>query len=168
MIRTDSTERTLDVTASSSGSVGRGPARWGGVPASIESATARIVPVRACTEAAEGTGAPWPIATTVATILSFLGNKHWAFRHRKGNALHRESILFFVCNGVGLLFQLAFVAAVQFGLGLKGTLAYNVANILGVMVATLFRLYTYRRWVFLMAGGEPVDAEHLQPEISGT
>ena len=108
------------------------------------------------------------IATTVATVLSFLGNKHWAFRHRKGNALHRESILFFVCNGVGLLFQLAFVAAVQFGLGLKGTLAYNVANILGVLVATSFRLYTYRQWVFPMAGGEPLDAEHLQPETSGT
>ena len=108
------------------------------------------------------------IATTVATVLSFLGNKHWAFRHRKGNALHRESILFFVCNGVGLLFQLAFVAAVQFGLGLKGTLAYNVANILGVLVATSFRLYTYRQWVFPMAVGKPVDAEHLQPETSGT
>jgi putative flippase GtrA len=108
------------------------------------------------------------IATTVATVLSFLGNKHWAFRHRKGNALHRESILFFVCNGVGLLFQLAFVAAVQFGLGLKGTLAYNVANILGVLVATSFRLYTYRQWVFPMAGGEALDAEDLQPEISGT
>ena len=107
------------------------------------------------------------IATTVATVLSFLGNKHWAFRHRKGNALHRESILFFVCNGVGLLFQLAFVAAVQFGLGLKGTLAYNVANILGVLVATTFRLYTYRQWVFPMAGGESLDAEDLQPEISG-
>ena len=108
------------------------------------------------------------IATTVATVLSFLGNKHWAFRHRKGNALHRESILFFVCNGVGLIFQLAFVAAVQFGLGLKGTLAYNAANILGVLVATSFRLYTYRQWVFPMAGGEPLDAEHLQPETSGT
>jgi len=108
------------------------------------------------------------IATVVATVFSFLGNKHWAFRHRKGNGLGRESVLFFVFNGVGLLIQLAFVATARYGLGLKDTFSYNVANILGVMVATLFRLYTYRRWVFLMAGGEPVDAEHLQPEISGT
>ena len=108
------------------------------------------------------------IATVVATLFSFVGNKHWAFRHRKGNALRRESILFFVFNGVGLLIQLAFVAAARYGLGLKDTFSYNVANILGVAVATLFRLYTYRRWVFLMAGGEPVDAEHLEPEISGT
>ena len=108
------------------------------------------------------------IATVVATVFSFVGNKHWAFRHRKGNALRRESILFFVFNGVGLLIQLAFVATARYGLGLKDTFSYNVANILGVMVATLFRLYTYRRWVFLMAGGEPVGAEHLQPETSGT
>ena len=108
------------------------------------------------------------IATIVATVFSFIGNKHWAFRHRKGNALRRESILFFVFNGVGLLIQLAFVATAQYGLGRKDTFSYNVANILGVMVATLFRLYTYRRWVFLMAGAEPVDAEHLEPETSGT
>jgi len=108
------------------------------------------------------------IATIVATVFSFIGNKHWAFRHRKGNALRRESILFFVFNGVGLLIQLAFVATAQYGLGRKDTFSYNVANILGVMVATLFRLYTYRRWVFLMAGAELVDAEHLEPETSGT
>ncbi len=108
------------------------------------------------------------VATVVATVFSFIGNKHWAFRHRKGNALHRESILFFVFNGVGLLIQLAFVAAAQFGLGLKDTFSYNVANVLGVTVATLFRLYTYRQWVFVMAGGEPLDAKLLQPEASGT
>jgi putative flippase GtrA len=108
------------------------------------------------------------IATVVATVFSFIGNKHWAFKHRKGNALRRETILFFVFNGVGLLIQLAFVAAARYGLGLKDTFSYNAANILGVAVATLFRLYTYRRWVFLVAGGEPLDAKHLQPEPSGT
>jgi putative flippase GtrA len=77
-------------------------------------------------------------------------------------------MLFFVFNGVGLLVQLAFVATARYGFGLKGTFSYNVANILGVTVATLFRLYTYRQWVFPMAGGEPLEAEHLQPETSGT
>ena len=108
------------------------------------------------------------LANIVATVFAFVGNKFWAFRHRKGNALRRESILFFVFNGVGLLIQLAFVATARYGLGLKDTFSYNVANILGVMVATLFRLYTYRQWVFPMAVGKPLDAEHLQPETSGT
>ena len=50
------------------------------------------------------------IATIVATVFAFLGNKLWAFRHRKGSHLGRESVLFFVFNGIGLLIQLAFVA----------------------------------------------------------
>ena len=107
------------------------------------------------------------IATIVATVFSFLGNKHWTFRHRTGNHLGRESVLFFVFNGIGLLIQLAFVAAVRYGLGQTGTLWYNVANVSGIVVATVFRLYTYRRWVFLDTGAEPPTAEQLEPETSG-
>jgi putative flippase GtrA len=107
------------------------------------------------------------IATVFATVFSYFGNKLWAFRHRKGSALRRESILFFVFNAIGLLIQLAFVGTARYGLGLKDTYSYNVANILGVAVATIFRLYTYRRWVFLMATDEPLSAEQLQPETSG-
>ena len=108
------------------------------------------------------------IATTVATVFAFLGNKLWAFRHRKGSHLGRESVLFFVFNGIGLLIQLAFVAAVHYGLGLTDTLSYNVANIIGIGLATMFRLYTYRRWVFLMDDGTALTAERLEPETSGT
>jgi putative flippase GtrA len=101
------------------------------------------------------------IATVFATVCSFLGNKHGAFRHRKGNDLRRESVMFFVFNAIGLAIQLVFVAAARYGLGLTDTFSYNVANIMGVAVATLFRLYSYRRWVFLITDPEPL----LQPEI---
>jgi putative flippase GtrA len=107
------------------------------------------------------------LATVVATIFAFVGNKLWAFRHRQGSHLRRESILFFAFNGIGLAIQLAFVAVTRYGLGLKGTFSYNAANLLGVGVATLFRLYTYRRWVFPMTD-VPLAAEQLQPETSGT
>jgi putative flippase GtrA len=106
------------------------------------------------------------IATVVATVFAFLGNKLWAFRHRKGSHLGRESSLFFVFNGIGLLIQLAFVAAVTHGLGLNDKFSYNVANIIGVGVATIFRLYCYRRWVFLVDDGESIAAEQLEPETS--
>ena len=107
------------------------------------------------------------IATIVATVFAFAGNKLWAFRHRKGSHLRRETVLFFVFNGIGLGIQLMFVAVARYGLGLKDTFSYNAANILGVGVATVFRLYTYRRWVFVMADAEPLTAAHLQPEASG-
>ena len=107
------------------------------------------------------------IATVVATVFAFLGNKLWAFRHRKGSHWGRESVLFFVFNGIGLLIQLGFVAAVRYGLGLDGKLAYNVSNIIGIGVATIFRLYCYRRWVFLL-GDDALLAEQLEPEKTGT
>jgi putative flippase GtrA len=106
------------------------------------------------------------IATIVATVFAFFGNRHWAFKHRKGRGLGHESLLFFFFNGIGLLIQLAFVAAVHYGLGLTDSLSYNVSNIIGIAVATLFRLYCYRRWVFLEVETPPV-AEQLEPETTG-
>ena len=106
------------------------------------------------------------IATAAATVFAFLGNKLWAFRHRNGSHWGRESVLFFVFNGIGLLIQLAFVAVATHGLGLNDKFSYTVANIIGVGVATIFRLYCYRRWVFLEGGDAPL-AEQLEPEISG-
>jgi putative flippase GtrA len=104
------------------------------------------------------------IATVVATVFSFFGNKLWAFRHRKGSDLRRETILFFVFNGIGLLIQLAFVSVTTHALGLNDKFSYNVANILGIGVATLFRLYTYRRWVFIVTDEEIAEAQQLEPE----
>ena len=99
------------------------------------------------------------IATVVATVFAFTGNKLWAFRCR-------ESVLFFVFNGIGLLIQLGVVAAVRYGLGVDDKLSYNVSNIIGIGVATIFRLYCYRRWVFLVADDAPLP-EQLEPETSG-
>ena len=106
------------------------------------------------------------IATIVATVFAFFGNRHWAFKHRKGRGLGHESLLFFFFNGIGLLIQLAFVAAVHYGLGLTDSLSYNESNIIGIGVATIFRLYCYRRWVFLLEDA-PLT-EQLEPEKSGT
>ena len=106
------------------------------------------------------------ISTVVATIFSFLGNRHWTFKHRKGHGLGRESVLFFFFNGIGLLIQLAFVSAAHYGLGLTSPFWYNVSNICGIIVGTIFRLYTYRRWVFTTPDTE-LMAEELEPETSG-
>jgi putative flippase GtrA len=106
------------------------------------------------------------IATAFATVFAFLGNKLWAFRHRKGNHWGRESVLFFVFNGIGLLIQLGVVAAVTHGFGLNDKFSYNLANVVGVGVATIFRLYCYRRWVFLMAD-DALQQEQLEPETTG-
>jgi putative flippase GtrA len=117
-----------------------------------------------------GLGPIWAatLANILATCFAFVGNKFWAFRHRRGSHWGRETVLFFFFNGVGILITDGVVALVHYGLGLTDTFSYNVALILGIGLATLFRLYCYRRWVFLYADGQAPAAEQLEPETSGT
>ena len=53
------------------------------------------------------------LANIVATMFAYMGNKFWAFRHRRGSHWRRESILFFVFNGIGILITDGVVAAVH-------------------------------------------------------
>src|ERR1700761_186931 len=102
------------------------------------------------------------LANVLATVFAFAGNKFWAFRHRRGSHWRREALLFFVFNGIGILITDGVVAIVHYGFGLTGNVAFNAANLVGIGLATIFRLYSYRRWVFLYAG-PPVE-EQLEPE----
>jgi len=45
------------------------------------------------------------IATIVATIASYLGNRYWSFRARQRTGIPREIVIFTVLNGIGLLIQ---------------------------------------------------------------
>jgi len=109
------------------------------------------------------------LANVLATVFAFVGNKFWAFRHRRGSHWGRESLLFFLFNGIGILITDGVVWVVHYGFGLTDNLSFNVANLIGIALATLFRLYSYRRWVFLYAdaGAEPpTAAKQLEPETS--
>ncbi len=106
------------------------------------------------------------LANALATVFAFVGNKFWAFRHRRGSHWGRETLLFFSFNGIGILITDGVVAAVQHGLGRSDNLSLNVANIIGVGLATLFRLFCYRRWVFTYAPQEAPATEQLEPETS--
>lgn len=101
------------------------------------------------------------IATIVATITSYLMNRHWTYRDRPKSALRREYVLFFLFNGAGLLIELGAVAAAKYGLGVHGLLALNVAKTAGVLLATLFRFWSYRTFVFQPV--VPAEAE-TKPE----
>ncbi|MEV6690101.1 GtrA family protein [Micromonospora sp. NPDC051196] len=88
------------------------------------------------------------VATVVATITSYLMNRHWTYRDRPKSAMQREYALFFLFNGVGLLIELGVLAAAKYGLGMTSLLALNVAKTGGVVLATLFRFWSYRTFVF--------------------
>jgi putative flippase GtrA len=89
------------------------------------------------------------IATIVATVVTFLGNRYWSFRGRQGDGAAREGVTFFVLNGVGLLIQYAVLGFTNYVLGLD-TKAENVLAVnLGIGLGTLFRFWSYRKWVWV-------------------
>ncbi len=57
------------------------------------------------------------IATIVAAIATYLGNRNWSFRTRQRTRVVREIIIFAVLNGIGLLIQDATVAFNYYVLG---------------------------------------------------
>jgi putative flippase GtrA len=88
------------------------------------------------------------IAYIVATVVTFVGNRYWTFKHRKGKGLRHETILFVLLNLVGYGIQVGIVDVAYYGLGYKDGLSYNIATVIGIGLATLFRLFAYRTFVF--------------------
>jgi putative flippase GtrA len=89
------------------------------------------------------------ISTVVATLVTYSGNRVWTFRHRARSGFAREYVLFFVLNGVGMLITVGTLAVSHYVLGFTSPLADNIAgNVVGVALGTLFRFWSYRRWVF--------------------
>jgi len=110
----------------------------------------------------------WPeasvvIATAIATVATFLGNRYWAFRHRRTDNIARETVLFIFFNVLGMLIQTSAVAINAHGLHNTSRLSYNIANVIGVGIATLFRLYCYRQWVFRAVPAAGAAEELVEP-----
>jgi len=97
------------------------------------------------------------ISVLVATLVTYTGNRVWTFRHRARTGVAREYTLFFLLNAVGLGIALTCLAVSRYVLGLSGPLADNVAaNVIGLALGTMFRFWSYRRWVFPEPGGRPL------------
>jgi putative flippase GtrA len=111
------------------------------------------------------------VATLVATVFSYLANRFWTFRHRESAAgTPRETTIFFVLNAIGLLIQECFIWAARYGLGLKGGLWYNAALIVGIGFGTLFRFWSYRKWVWVApqdSGAQAAVASGARPARGG-
>ncbi|MEQ4301176.1 GtrA family protein [Plantactinospora sp. B6F1] len=120
----------------------------GGVNAAINYAVFNAL---ALTVFADGQLKANVIATVVATISSYLMNRHWTYRDRPKSAMRREYALFFLFNGAGLIIELGVLALAKYGFGISGLLALNVAKTVGVGLATVFRFWSYRTFVFRKA-----------------
>jgi putative flippase GtrA len=105
------------------------------------------------------------ISVAIATLVTYLGNRHWTWRHRERTGARREVSLFFVLNGVGLLIAVGCLAVSHYVLDLRSPLADNIsANVVGLALGTAFRFWSYRTFVF--RSGEAPPTEHEPAESS--
>lgn len=94
------------------------------------------------------------ISVTLATIVTYLGNRHWTWAERERGSRRREVILFLFFNGIGMAIALACLAVSHYGLGLRSPLADNIsANVVGLVLGMAFRFWSYRTFVFRVAAG---------------
>ncbi len=97
------------------------------------------------------------VSTVIAATLAFIGNRYWTWRDRDRSGLHREYSLYFFFNIVGLLITAAVLLFSHNLLGsqwpaLRTPLADNISKtIFGTALASTFRFWAYRRFVFRSA-----------------
>jgi putative flippase GtrA len=106
------------------------------------------------------------VAVIVTTVTSYIANRYWSFRHRERTTVPRETVMFFALNGVGLVIQWAVVGFTTYGLGETGKLSNLVANNVGIVLGTLFRFWSYRKWVWAAPRPAPDGHESLVPALT--
>ena len=90
------------------------------------------------------------ISTAVATVVTYAGNRYFSFSHRARSGIGRETSIFFSINLVALGVSLAIIGFAEYPLHFKHhVFAMNVVNILTIGLGTIFRFWSYKRFVFL-------------------
>jgi putative flippase GtrA len=110
------------------------------------------------------------VSTVIATTVAFAGNRFWTWRDRAHAHMARQYTMFFVLNAIGLGIGLACLAISHYGLGqiwpvLQSKLADNISGqLVGTAVGTLFRFWSYRRFVFRATpDAAPTDQQTERP-----
>ncbi len=95
------------------------------------------------------------LSASIATVVAWLGNRYWSFRHRRQSSRGREFLTFVLMNGVAMVIAVLCLAFSHDVLGFTSQLADNISgNVVGIGLGTLFRFWAYRTFVFLKP---PVD-----------
>ena len=93
------------------------------------------------------------IASLVALVNAYIGNREWTFKHRDRRGRVNELVLFVitnaVCTGLGALLLWLGVLAASAILGRDaGPFAVNFVNLVSIAIVVLVRFALYHRIVF--------------------
>jgi putative flippase GtrA len=90
------------------------------------------------------------LSTAIATAISYAGNRLWSFSHRvdEDSSHAQDMSTYAVINVVGLVITLIPVDVSHYILSLTSPFAFTVSGIIGTGIATVFRFWAYRKYVF--------------------
>jgi putative flippase GtrA len=89
------------------------------------------------------------IATFLAIVTNWLGNRFWAFSGQRQTNTVREGVEFFLVSLAGMGIPLFCLWVSHYVLGYNSLFADNVANyVVGLGLGMIFRFALYRWWVF--------------------
>lgn len=88
------------------------------------------------------------ISVVAATLVSWIGNRHWTFSRQRTDRRARELVVFTTINLVGAVVPVLTLAFSHYALGLTNAFADNVATVIGIGIGTVLRYVGYKRWVF--------------------
>lgn len=108
------------------------------------------------------------VSAAAATIASWLGHRYWTYSHARRPDAHNEFAWFILFCTLGTGIAVGCLWFTHYVLGLTTALEDNISgNVIGLVLATAFRWWSYRTFVFTSApaGGdaEPVEAQRRQP-----
>lgn len=90
------------------------------------------------------------VSTVVASCTAYALNRHWTWRDRARLGTRREMPVFIAVSAVGLAITEVCLLVSHYVLNLTSKAADNIAaNVIGLALATAFRFWGYRRFVFL-------------------
>ncbi|WP_042373903.1 GtrA family protein [Streptacidiphilus neutrinimicus] len=117
------------------------------------------------------------VATVIAIATNYIGYRYWVYRDSDKKTRSREISLFLVFSAIGLVIQSGVLYLLTYGLDMTSKLETMVGTILGIAVATVFRFWAYRTWVFrvvpqaeeaLDAAEQILAAEHVKRSTTVT
>ena len=88
------------------------------------------------------------VSTAAGTLVSWVGNTFWTYRHQKHENQGKAFVLFVVFNVIGLVITAACLWISLYVLRLDNLFVNNLARFIGIGLGTIFRFWSYRNWVF--------------------
>jgi putative flippase GtrA len=88
------------------------------------------------------------LATLIAIAFNYVGFRYFTYRDRDTAGRAKELSLFLLFSGIGLVIENGILYTATYGFGWDSGLQSNIFKFLGIGVATLFRFWSYRTWVF--------------------